>query len=653
MKKVLLADNDAHFLNTRARFLQREGYEVIRAFTLQEAEQILSISGAHLAVLDIRLVDDDDDKDISGLTLAKREEFRSIPKIILTRFPSYEGVREALIPRSGAPAAIDYVGKGEGVSALITAVNKAFSEQIKINSDLVIQSDVTKISFVTLAHLLEPDIQHETLTLRSNELDDLFRRSFFDKVQIRIDRVVWQQHGRIAVIVFAFANDNTSESFVLVCGLKSEVANEAARYKRFAPPAPNENSSVLVASFESVHFGVNMYALAGADFENIETLKELFARGPEKLFSSAVTSLFEKTLSPWHREKPIVERIPLAEVYKRELGLSEFDELQAQLYERQAILANQAQSVGPSIEVSRNTIDITFNNQVFSYPNPATLLEQLESNLDSVLEIKSPGGILTDTVLVDQIGRTWLTDFASAGLLPALFDFISLESEIRFDHSHADNVQWLHEMERLLSQSDFTRLGTSEVEFPLRKVVRAIKLIRRQLPLKGSDHILQYEVGLLFHAIRRLVNFNPAYSLTPVQVIKLLHVMIAAAVVSEKLTKTSSQALVHRSGRRSIRIDKNNKKVWIGKTNVPLTGQSYNLLCYLYENEGRLIKRQEIIENVFVEGYRSNNHSQISKVNTAIRRLREKIEVDADRPAHIMTQQGGGYRFTRSPIETS
>jgi len=122
---ILLADNDPDFLATRKEFLELEGYTVTPAQTTVEAGRVLDEGKVGLAVLDVRLVDDDDERDMSGLTLAKTETYRTIPKIILTSYPSYGAVRTALEPvLEGLPPAVDFVSKKEGPQALLVAIRR-------------------------------------------------------------------------------------------------------------------------------------------------------------------------------------------------------------------------------------------------------------------------------------------------------------------------------------------------------------------------------------------------------------------------------------------------------------------------------------------------------------------------------------------------
>ncbi len=119
---LLFVDNDRDFLETRSEFLEQAGYQVFAAASPEEARGVLARDEIDLAILDIRLRDDDDEKDTSGLTLAKELE-RTLPKIMLTNYPTVDAAREALRPQlDGLPIAVTFVSKQEGHQALIQAV---------------------------------------------------------------------------------------------------------------------------------------------------------------------------------------------------------------------------------------------------------------------------------------------------------------------------------------------------------------------------------------------------------------------------------------------------------------------------------------------------------------------------------------------------
>jgi Response regulators consisting of a CheY-like receiver domain and a winged-helix DNA-binding domain len=76
-------------------------------------------------------------------------------------------------------------------------------------------------------------------------------------------------------------------------------------------------------------------------------------------------------------------------------------------------------------------------------------------------------------------------------------------------------------------------------------------------------------------------------------------------------------------------------------TIVKLTATEYSLLALMVKNEGKVLTHQYLLNQVWGPSYR--NESQYLRVFVA--QLRKKIEADANRPAHIITESGVGYRF--------
>jgi DNA-binding response OmpR family regulator len=78
----------------------------------------------------------------------------------------------------------------------------------------------------------------------------------------------------------------------------------------------------------------------------------------------------------------------------------------------------------------------------------------------------------------------------------------------------------------------------------------------------------------------------------------------------------------------------------VGKTFV-LSEREGRLLRYLIENSGKVISRDELLQEVW--GYSSMAYTRT--VDVHIVRLRHKVEADPKNPHHIVTVHGLGYRF--------
>lgn len=73
---------------------------------------------------------------------------------------------------------------------------------------------------------------------------------------------------------------------------------------------------------------------------------------------------------------------------------------------------------------------------------------------------------------------------------------------------------------------------------------------------------------------------------------------------------------------------------------VKLTTLEFKLLVYLIENEGKIVTKQEIFNNVWEDKFTSDG-----TLNVHIRRLREAIEINPNEPQYIQTIWGDGYQF--------
>ncbi|MCC6168521.1 MAG: response regulator transcription factor [Caldilineaceae bacterium] len=90
-----------------------------------------------------------------------------------------------------------------------------------------------------------------------------------------------------------------------------------------------------------------------------------------------------------------------------------------------------------------------------------------------------------------------------------------------------------------------------------------------------------------------------------------------------------------------LRIEPEARRVWKAETEIELTPLEYELLYVLARHAGVVLSRSQLIEQVW--GYDYFGDERVIDVH--MRRIRRKIEHDADHPALIVTVRGAGYRF--------
>jgi DNA-binding response OmpR family regulator len=74
---------------------------------------------------------------------------------------------------------------------------------------------------------------------------------------------------------------------------------------------------------------------------------------------------------------------------------------------------------------------------------------------------------------------------------------------------------------------------------------------------------------------------------------------------------------------------------------VPLTALEFRVLKFFAQNSGRVITRTELLNEVW--GY--HDYPSTRTVDNQIWKLRLKLEVDPENPAHFQTVHGAGYKF--------
>lgn len=90
-----------------------------------------------------------------------------------------------------------------------------------------------------------------------------------------------------------------------------------------------------------------------------------------------------------------------------------------------------------------------------------------------------------------------------------------------------------------------------------------------------------------------------------------------------------------------VTLDTARHEVFVRGDKVDIPLREFQLLRELMEHAGRVVTREELIDNVW--GFEYDGDPRI--IATLVGRLRNKIESDPDNPSYIVTIRGVGYRF--------
>ena len=90
-----------------------------------------------------------------------------------------------------------------------------------------------------------------------------------------------------------------------------------------------------------------------------------------------------------------------------------------------------------------------------------------------------------------------------------------------------------------------------------------------------------------------------------------------------------------------LEVDAGTRQVLRDGTLVPLTNTEFQVLWCLVGAAGRVLSRQQILEQVWGPGH----HGTLRTIDNFVLQLRNKLESDPAEPRHILTVRGVGYRF--------
>ena len=124
---------------------------------------------------------------------------------------------------------------------------------------------------------------------------------------------------------------------------------------------------------------------------------------------------------------------------------------------------------------------------------------------------------------------------------------------------------------------------------------------------------------------------------------KPFNILEVKARIKTILRRAGSKSGEHKAliSEHCITINTESRSVTAGNNSVNLTVKEFDLLNLFMNNPDRVYSREELLDLVWGEDYVGD----LRTVDVHIRRLREKIEKNPNKPECIMTKWGIGYYF--------
>ena len=495
-KNILLVDNDHDVLNSVGFNLETSGYKVFTADNERDALLLLENKIIHLAIIDIRLKDDEQVDDQSGFELAGQMP-DNIPFIIFTAYEDKESIHKAL-GKVGAHDILDKSGSNSA-SRLEETVQKIFSSVIKTNFGLEIKCSLGLETIAACVDIPNSD----SLTMPSaDDVRQILQTVFWKANEISLQPLTKPesppsptQSGAILTLARARYEDGWGVPVVVKFSHRDEVEQEKKNYLRIKPFLGGQRLAILEDLAYSRQVGGLVYTLIGTeDPENVRTFGEIYNNSKDTdQVLNWLNRFFAQSFGDIYKDSKRAF-INITSTYIDGLHLT-LDKLRIAL-----------EAFHPD---ALHEETLRFQGLSGTFRNPLSHIFYLEQfppyNIFS-RQCLCHGDLHSRNILLDKEGHFWLIDFARASESHVLRDFAELETDIKFSLLPTTDLTALLRFEcALLLPSRFGEPIQKE-SFANPSIDRAYQTILglRQIASDLIDlegNMLEYYQALFFHTL--------------------------------------------------------------------------------------------------------------------------------------------------------
>lgn len=519
--RILVVDDLPDPRLTIQGILEDAGYIVHSVSNKEAALRALNTDRFHVAVLDVRLDEqDEENKDGLDLMVEINKIDSTIAVIILTGFADVQMVQAALQPDSeGNRAAFGFLNKFE-LDQLVDYVQRALGVYVGLIDGLEIEDPGQLLpkmaSKIRFSHSTKPPIQ-DTL----EETREILSKLFADCERIEVHPMQKGFSGTAVLNIVPFYRERgKGTERVAKIGERALIEKEQSRYEAFMRGMGHRLPNALdLARTHSL--GGILYTFAGMG--TVKDFSSFFHSADIESVRHALKNLYLETC-PHHRDDKgkLNSDRDLGEIYLTHLRLSK----------------EKFKKAFDNLTDGRHPFRKDPVSCKLSYSDGLQLTDPyafaLSANLYSdYYSCTIHGNLYGKNILIDQHSESWLTDFETTGEGPILQDYASLENYVRLHLiSESENLAKLIEWEKTLFSKDLITQNTSvETDgkdiLKIHQVIMTIRNLARQTKYFSDQ---AYLIALLFNALRTTTFMELSPKIRD-------HALVSASFIAKRISK--------------------------------------------------------------------------------------------------------------------
>jgi CheY-like chemotaxis protein len=500
--RVLIVDNNERVQNMYKELVTHWGFTPVLAQgvgngLLDDARHKVRENRCQLALVDLRLIDDLDEEDVSGLRLIPKIK----PAVSLIISASVDIANVRLSDEIGAAS---YIGKGEGPKVLKEKLEREAGKLCASRRKISIEPDgiLDHISN-TLCEKIPIDYH--------DQIVDVFVRLFPNAKNLRLERLGTKEAATVPrpKSVILKVQEDGKQPVIVKLARAHKMSIEVERFQSYVEGYLKGYFHPLLSN------PIILWDIGGAIYTSLgstdsHTFSRYYTEASINDIEYSLTHFFHETWSPLYEKPKKCKNISLFEEYCKVWGEEWYDRV------CNYRTPNPRDAMGN--ELTEKIVP----------PDPFAWLK--ENIGDEAAEDKSitsnsalavtHGDLHGDNLLIDDHGNAWVIDFERSGEGHILQDFVELEGDIiNRLISSSKNLPSFYQLCVYVTQN--TELKELEDNYhttdaEVKKITQTISILRKLArETSGISDARQYLLGLLFNTLFRVTLIkNPVNKLS-------------------------------------------------------------------------------------------------------------------------------------------